>query len=58
MEPALLAVLLGTKHLLATACSTVPLPLGEAGRRPGEGAGAMAQIPGTLTLALSQRERE
>ena len=49
----------------------VPLPLGEAGRRPGEGAarnvrgmpppcldGCRKQGRGTLTPALSQRERE
>ena len=35
-----------------------PLPLGEAGRRPGEGADEAAPIPCTLPPALSQRERE
>jgi DNA-binding CsgD family transcriptional regulator len=44
-----------------------PLPLGEAGRRPGEGAarnerglphGSREQLRSTLTPALSQRERE
>jgi len=35
-----------------------PLPLGEAGRRPGEGAVAATRTAGTLTPALSQRERE
>jgi cysteine desulfurase/selenocysteine lyase len=32
-------------------------PPGEAGRRPGEGAPEIAQIPSTLTPTLSQRER-
>jgi hypothetical protein len=39
------------------AFSILPLPLGEAGRRPGEGAAEVAQIPCTLTPTLSQRER-
>jgi cysteine desulfurase/selenocysteine lyase len=38
--------------------SISPLPLGEAGRRPGEGAVARARIAGTLTISLSPRERE
>jgi len=46
-------------------CSTkrelfiLPLPLGEAGRRPGEGAFRSGTLDeSTLTPALSQRERE
>jgi hypothetical protein len=35
-----------------------PLPLGEAGRRPGEGAFEVERNPCTLTPTLSQRERE
>ena len=37
----------------------LPLPLGEAGRRPGEGAFHRGTLDeSTLTPALSQRERE
>jgi len=37
----------------------LPLPLGEAGCRPGEGAFRCGKLDGsTLTPALSQRERE
>jgi len=37
----------------------LPLPLGEAGRRPGEGAFRSGTLDeSTLTPALSQRERE
>jgi hypothetical protein len=43
---------------LATLLLPSPLPLGEAGRRPGEGAGEKAGGSCTLTPALSQRERE
>jgi len=39
--------------------SNLPLPLGEAGRRPGEGAFLSGTLDeSTLTPALSQRERE
>ena len=39
--------------------SELPLPLGEAGRRPGEGAFLCERSDeSTLTPALSQRERE
>ena len=39
--------------------SILPLPLGEAGRRPGEGAFRCGTFDeSTLTPALSQRERE
>jgi hypothetical protein len=43
---------------LATLLLTSPLPLGEAGRRPGEGAGGKVQISCTLTPSLSQGARE
>ena len=37
----------------------MPLPLGEAGRRPGEGASRRVTVDeSTLTPALSRRERE
>ena len=49
----------GQRHVGKDTVSVSPLPLGEAGRRPGEGAFRHGNCDeSTLTPALSPRERE